>query len=222
MPTKPRTAHTGDIFRLAPCLTSEELLVLLALADYGARIFPSQAALAAKTRLHISTVKRTLATLRKKEIVFSQGWGKALTYRLDLAQAERGGSLTQSEVVAQPERGGRSQGARDPNYQTNYQPNQGPADAGTGGWGVNQELGNRIRQRDPRADFDAQERVCRRVMAQHGLTMPEAQWAWGVFLDVWARTGNAAYDTLAKVTLDLSNARDVRALVMHRIKAVAA
>lgn len=222
MPTKPRTAHTGDIFRLAPCLTSEELLVLLALADYGARIFPSQAALAAKTRLHISTVKRTLATLRKKEIVFSQGWGKALTYRLDLAQPERGGSLTQSEVVAQPERGGRSQGARDPNYQTNYQPNQQPAYAGSGGWGVNQELGNRIRQRDPRADFDAQERVCRRVMAQHGLTMPEAQWAWGVFLDVWARTGNAAYDTLAKVTLDLSNARDVRALVMHRIKAVAA
>jgi hypothetical protein len=225
MPPKPRTAdhaRMGDIFRLAPCLTSEELLVLLALADYGKRIFPSQAALAAKTRLHISTVKRTLASLRTKRIVQSQGWGKALTYRLDLAQGERGGSLTQSEVVAQPERGGRSQGARDPNYQTNHQPNLSPADAGTGGWGISDQVRNRIRQRDPRADFDAQERVCRRVMAQHGLTMPEAQWAWGVFCDVWARTGNAAYDTLSKVTIDLTGARDVRALVLHRIKAVAA
>jgi hypothetical protein len=210
MPSKPRTAdhaRTGDIFRLAPCLTSEELLVLLALADYGKRIFPSQAALAAKTRLHISTVKRTLASLRTKRIVQSQGWGKALTYRLDLAQGERGGSLTQSEVVAQPERGGRSQGARDPNYQTNHQPNLSPADAGTGGWGISDQVRNRIRQR---------------VMAQHGLTMPEAQWAWGVFCDVWARSGNAAYDTLSKVTIDLTGARDVRALVLHRIKAVAA
>jgi len=59
-------------------------------------------------------------------------------------------------------------------------------------------------------------------MAQLGLTMPEAQWAWGVFCDVWARTGNAAYDTLMKVTIDLTGARDVRALVLHRIKAVAA
>jgi hypothetical protein len=222
MPTKPRTAPmTGDIFRLAPCLTSEELLVLLALADYGNRIFPSQAALAAKTRLHISTVKRTLASLRVKQIVHSQGWGKALTYRLDLAHRERGGSLTQSEVVAQPERGGRSQGARDPNYQTNYQPNQGPADAGTGGWGVGSEVANRIRQRDPRADLDAQERVCRRVMAQHGLSYPEAQLAWGRLCDAWARTGSNAYEVLNRLTVNMDGVRDTRAVLLHRLKEVA-
>jgi hypothetical protein len=224
MPSKPRTAdhaRTGDIFRLAPCLTSEELLVLLALADYGKRIFPSQAALAAKTRLHISTVKRTLASLRVKQIVHSQGWGKALTYRLDLAHSERGGSLTQSEVVAHRERGGRSQGARDPNAPTNAPPNLGPADAGAGGWGVVSEVANRIRQLDPRADIDAQERVCRRVLAQHGLTYPEAQLAWGRLCDAWARTGTNAYELLSRATVNMADARDARALLLHRLKEVA-
>ena len=74
----PRT-HSSEVFRLAPCLPSDELLVLLALADYGERIFPSQAALAAKTRLHRSTVNKALQSLRRKEVVQAKGFGKALT-----------------------------------------------------------------------------------------------------------------------------------------------
>jgi len=132
MATPKPANRIGQVFRLAPCLSSDELLVLLALADYGDRIFPSQAALAAKTRLHISTVKRALTGLRSKQVVTAKGYGKALTYMLHLAHAERGTSLTQSEVVAQAERGGRSHRARDPNTQTNYQPNPPPAEAGRG------------------------------------------------------------------------------------------
>ena len=60
--------HLSDVFRLAPCLERDELLVLLALADYGERIFPSQEALALKTSMHRTSVNRALAALRKKEI----------------------------------------------------------------------------------------------------------------------------------------------------------
>ena len=225
MTTKPRMANSGrigDVFRLAPCLTSEELLVLLALADYGDRIFPSQAALAAKTRLHRTTVNRVLASLRTKQVVRSKGWGKALTYHLHLSQPATGGCSAPLQVVSLPATGGVAHGYRDPNSQTNSQPNPGAADAAAGGWEVPDGVGNRIRARDPRADIPAQAKVCRRVMAQHGLTLEEAQRAWLVLCDHWARTGNPAYDTLNRLTVAMDGARDVRAVLLHKLKAVAA
>ena len=222
MATPKPTSRIGDVFRLAPCLTSEELLVLLALADYGTRIFPSQAALAAKTRLSKRTVSRAVSSLRTKRVIATQSWGKALQYRLDLCQRGVGTDASVASVVRQPDVGPTPAWRRDPNSQINSQPNPGAADAAAGGWEVPDGVGNRIRARDPRADIPAQAKVCRRVMAQHGLTLEEAQRAWLVLCDHWARTGNAAYDTLNRLTVAMDGARDVRAVLLHKLKAVAA
>jgi hypothetical protein len=213
----------SDIWRLGTALTPVEKLVALALADYGDRIYPSQGTLAVKTGLHPSTINRVVASLRSKGLVTTSGAGKALSYQLNLSQKSRGTSAPAPEHLSHKSRGALAEKQRDPNESNELAQEPAAADAARGeGWAVFEPIRSRILQRDPRADFGAQERVCRRVMAQHGLTMPEAQWAWGVFCDVWARTGNAAYDTLSKVTIDLTGARDVRALVLHRIKAVAA
>ena len=225
MTTKPRTATSGrigDVFRLAPCLNSEELLVLLALADYGDRIFPSQAALAAKTRLHRVTVNKVLQSLRKKSVVRSKGWGKALTYHLDLSLSATPTCSPRLQVVSLPATGGVAHGYRDPNSQTNSQPNPGAADAAAGGWEVPEDVQGRIRIRDPRADMDAQRRVCAKVMIQHGLTEEEAKRAWRDLCLGWARTGNNAYDLLNREVQQLGGARDVRAVLLHRLKGVAA
>lgn len=227
MTSTPRTANRiGQVFRLAPCLNSEELLVLLALADYGDRIFPSQAALAAKTRLHISTVKRALASLRGKEVVRSKGYGKALTYVLHLAHAERGTSLTESEVVAQAERGGRSHRARDPNTQTNHQTNPLPADAGMGvesPWdGIDPEDQRRIRRWCGRHDADelcaAQRRVTLRTLGDLRLRVTDHGRWWTRLGAVWAETGVAPYQTL-KAELDAigPNVRDRTAVLAFRL-----
>ena len=224
MSTEPRTAppRMGDIFRLAPCLTSDELLVLLALADYGARIFPSQAVLAAKTRLHRSTVNRALQSLRRKEVVRSSGFGKALTYVLDLSPGATGGCRPERQVVSQAATGGVAPSDRDPNYQTNSQPNQRAADAAAGGWEVPEDIEGRIRLRDPRAAVEAQRRVVRRVLEQHGVQGEEARRAWRDLCLAWARTGRSAYDLLQQQTEQLAGARDVRAVLLHRLKGVAA
>ena len=223
------SSRIGDVFRLAPCLTSEELLVLLALADYGDRIFPSQAALAAKTRLHRVTVNRVLAALREKQVVRSKGYGKALTYTLDLSPTATGG-VAEGYTTCSPRlhevlptaTGGVAHGYRDPNSQTNSQPNPRPVNAGTGGWGVPLELRDRIRALDPRGDFVAQEKVCRRVLADHQLTGQDAEAAWRLLVVHWSRTGSDPYSTLNKVTESLAGARDVRALVLHKIRGIAA
>jgi biotin operon repressor len=217
----PKT-HPSEVFRLAPCLTSDELLVLLALADYGERIFPSQAALAAKTRLHRSTVNKALQSLRKKEVVRAKGFGKALTYLLDLSPAATGTCRSERQVVSLAATGGVAPSDRDPNYRTNHQPNQSAADAAAGGRQDFDELVGRIRARDPRADIDAQRRVCSRVMEQHGLAREDIPPAWRLLCLNWARTGNAPYDTLQRIVNSLEGARDVRAVVLHKIKGVAA
>jgi biotin operon repressor len=214
--------HPSEVFRLAPCLTSDELLVLLALADYGERIFPSQAALAAKTRLHRTTVNRALQSLRKKEVVQARGFGKALTYVLDLSQGATPTCSGERQVVSLPATGGVAGSDRDPNYRTNHQPNQGAADAAAGGRQDFDELVGRIRARDPRADIDAQRRVCSRVMEQHGLAREDIPPAWRLLCLNWARTGNAPYDTLQRIVNSLEGARDVRAVVLHKIRGVAA
>jgi biotin operon repressor len=212
----------SDVWRLAPCLTSEELLVLLALADYGDRIFPSQAALAAKTRLHRTTVNRALHSLRKKTVVQSKGSGKALTYTLDLSPTATGTCSARLQVVSPRATGAVAGSDRDPNYRTNSQPNQGAADAAAGGREGFDELVQRIRARDPRADIDAQRRVCSRVLEQHGLAREDIPPAWRLLCLNWARTGNAPYDTLQRIVNSLEGARDVRAVVLHKIRGVAA
>jgi biotin operon repressor len=214
--------HSSDVFRLAPCLTSDELLVLLALADYGERIFPSQAALAAKTRLHRSTVNKALQSLRKKEVVQAKGFGKALTYMLDLSPAATGTCRSERQVVSPAATGGVAPSDRDPNYRTNHQPNPVAADAAQGGRQDFDELVKRIRVRDPRADIDAQRRVCTRVFEQHGLAKDDMPPAWRLLCLNWARTGNSPYDVLQRIVTSLEGARDVRAVVLHKIKGVAA
>lgn len=102
------------------------------------------------------------------------------------------------------------------------QPNPAAADAAAGGWEVPEGLQDRIRQRDPRAEFVAQARVCRRIMAQHGLTLEEAQRTWLALCRSWADTGNNAYEVLAKQTLGLEEGRSPRALLLHRLKEVLA
>lgn len=222
MATPKPTSRIGDVFRLAPCLTSEELLVLLALADYGTRIFPSQAALAAKTRLSKRTVSRAVSSLRTKRVIATQSWGKALQYRLDLCQRGVGTYASVASVVRQPDVGPTPAWRRDQNSQTNSQPNPGAADAAAGGWEVPEDVQGRIRIRDPRADMDAQRRVCAKVMVQHGLTEEEARRAWRDLCLGWARTGNNAYDLLNREVQQLGGARDVRAVLLHRLKGVAA
>jgi hypothetical protein len=226
MATPKPTNRIGQVFRLAPCLSSDELLVLLALADYGDRIFPSQAALAAKTRLHISTVKRALTGLRSKQVVTAKGYGKALTYMLHLAHAERGTSLTQSEVVAQAERGGRSHRARDPNTQTNYQPNPPPAEAGRGvaasPWeGIPEDAIRRIRRWVPEGADElcaAQRRVTERRLLELGVARDQLGRWWSRLGDRWGDTGVPPYDNLA-TTLDGigGDVRDRLAVLAFRI-----
>ena len=70
--------------------------------------------------------------------------------------------------------------------------------------------------------MDAQRRVCAKVMVQHGLTEDEARRAWRDLCLGWARTGNNAYDLLNREVQQLGGARDVRAVLLHRLKAVAA
>jgi hypothetical protein len=226
MATPKPANRIGQVFRLAPCLSSDELLVLLALADYGDRIFPSQAALAAKTRLHISTVKRALTGLRSKQVVTAKGYGKALTYMLHLAHAERGTSLTQSEVVAQAERGGRSHRARDPNTQTNYQPNPPPAEAGRGvaasPWeGIPEDAIRRIRRWVPEGADQlcaAQRRVTERRLLELGVARDQLGRWWSRLGDRWGDTGVPPYDNLA-TTLDGigGEVRDRLAVLAFRI-----
>jgi len=81
---------------------------------------------------------------------------------------------------------------------------------------------HRIRSRGHRADIDAQRRVCSRVMEQHGLAREDIPPAWRLLCLNWARTGNAPYDTLQRIVNSLEGARDVRAVVLHKIRGVAA
>ena len=197
----------SDIWRLGTALTPVEKLVALALADYGDRIYPSQGALAIKTGLHASTINRVVASLRTKGLVSTTGSGKALSYRLNLSQKSRG-ALAEKQ--------------RDPNEPNELAQEPAAADAARGeGWAVFEPIRSRILQRDPRADFGAQAKVCRRILAQHGLTLPEAERAWHDLCGSWARTGVSAYEALNRLTLNMADVRNPRAVLLHRLKEVA-
>lgn len=210
----------SDVFKLE--IGPTDKLVLLALLDYGVKAFPRQETLAAKASISRSALQRSIRRLRTAGYVTTSTKGKALSYRLCCVNVthhdasdrrRRCVSLTQemrqidAGILTSP-------------FNESIQP--APATAGTGGWRVSEGLRNRIRARDPRADFDAQATVCRRIMAQHGLTLPEAEQTWLGLCEAWANTGNNAYELLAKATLNMADARSPRSLLLHRLKEVMA
>lgn len=217
----------SDVWRLAPCLSAEELLVLLALADYGKRIFPSQAALAAKTRLHRTTVNRAIHSLREKKVVQTQGWGKSLNYVLHLSQGATAGCRRERQVVSLPATGGVAGSDRDPNSQTNQPTNHAPPKAAKGGGdhpfdGVDPEAERRIRRWAP-GDTEhlatCQRRVVTRVLGELGVAPGDWRRWWGSLCDRWGDSGVPPYQVL-KAELDGigANVRDRVAVLAFRLK----
>lgn len=211
--------YPSDIWRLGDALSPVEKLVALALLDYGDRIYPSQSHVALKTGLSLATVKRVMRSLRGKMVVSAKRNRKGLVYAFVMAHPDTSEGVTVTPQKCHRDTGSVSQRAT--NYPKNSPTNQNAADA-AGGWEVPEELQERIRQRDPRAEFVAQARVCRRILAQHGLTLEEAKREWRRLCVAWATTGNNAYELLAPKTLGLEEARSPRGLLLHRLREVAA
>jgi hypothetical protein len=212
--------YPSDIWRLGDSLDPLEKLVALALLDYGDRIYPSQAHVAIKTGLSLATVKRVMRSLRAKLVISVKRNRKGLSYAFVMAQPDTSDGVTQTPQKCQPDTGLVSHRAT--NYPKNPLTNQGAAEAAAGGVEVPSDVEARIRMRDPRADIVAQARVCAKVMVQHGLTFDEASRCWRDLCLGWARTGRSAYDLLNEQVQQLAGARDVRAVLLHRLKGVAA
>jgi hypothetical protein len=212
--------YPSDIWRLGDSLDPLEKLVALALLDYGDRIYPSQAHVAIKTGLSLATVKRVMRSLRAKLVISVKRNRKGLSYAFVMAQPDTSDGVTQTPQKCQPDTGLVSHRATNP--PKNPLTNHCAADAAAGGWEVPEDVQGRIRIRDPRADVEAQRRVCAKVMVQHGLTEDEARRSWRDLCLGWARTGRSAYDLLNEQVQQLAGARDVRAVLLHRLKAVAA
>jgi hypothetical protein len=212
--------YPSDIWRRGDALDPLEKLVALALLDYGDRIYPSQSHVAAKTGLSLATVKRVMRSLRAKLVISVKRNRKGLAYAFVMAQPDTFESVTQTPVKAQPDTDPVSQRAT--NYPKNYPTNQGAPDGAAGGWEVPSDVEGRIRIRDPRAEVAAQRGVCRRVLLQHGFTEEEARHNWRNLCLEWARTGTSAYDILKEEVQQLAGARDVRAVLLHRLKRLAA
>lgn len=224
------TLRTGDVFRLGDAVTPEEKLVLLALIDYGARIYPSQGTLALKTGYSVRTVRNVVKSLREKGLITTtQRGAKALTYTVVAPSSEANGAASDRHHVQRREAPRAAQCGTPCSgiltTQGTTQPNQALAIASTG-WGVNShEMWQSIVARDPRAtlDLDSQVRVTAKVLGQYGMSQDEASTAWQFLVRIWAHTGNRPYDTLTRV-LDksLDGAKDVASVVLHRIKREAA
>ena len=201
-------------------------LVLLALLDYGRLAYPRQAVLAAKCGISRSTCQRALEQLRASGVLTTSSRGKALVYHINLTgedrrqdDASRSVKLTQEMHQYDASIGvNMTQGSE--LVQLTSPPNQANANAFSG-WAVQEDIANRIRQRDPRADFKNQCSVCRRVLVSHGLSDRDALGAWRLLLEHWARSGNDAYSTLKHHTENLGGARDVAKVVLHRLQGVA-
>lgn len=201
-------------------------LVLLALLDYGRLAYPRQAVLAAKCGISRSTCQRALDQLRASGVLTTSSRGKALVYQINLTgedrhqdDASRSIKMTQEMHQDDASSGVKmTQGSE--LVQLTSPPNQANANAFSG-WAVQDDIANRIRQRDPRADLDAQSKVCRRVLVSYGLSDRDAVGAWRLLLEHWARSGNDAYATLKHHTENLGGARDVAKVVLHRLQGVA-
>jgi len=224
------TLRTGDVFRLGDALAPEEKLVLLALLDYGSRIYPSQGTLALKTGYSVRTVRNVVKALRDKGLITtSQRGAKALTYTVTAPSNEARGAASDRHAVPHREAPRAAQcGTPCSGIITTpvtTPPNQALAIASSG-WGIDsEELWQRIVARDPRApmDLSAQVRVTAKVLGQYGLSQDEASTAWSILVRVWAHTGNRPYDTVSKVLeKSLDGAKDVASVVLYRLKAVAA
>lgn len=210
----------SDIWKLEVDYRSK--VVLLALLDYGVRAWPRQSTLATKCGMGRRTLQRTLDELRESGRIATKTRGKALTYMvIDLRQRDASTCATGAPEMRLRGAGiGASvaQGS-ELSYLTSP-PNYASATA-LGGWEVEDGIANRIRQRDPRADFTSQCSVCRRVLISHGLSDRDALGAWRLLLEHWARSGNDAYATLKHHTENLGGARDVAKVVLHRLQGVA-
>ncbi|NBX31118.1 MAG: hypothetical protein EBR07_00080 [Planctomycetes bacterium] len=201
-------------------------LVLLAILDYGRIAYPRQAVLAAKCGISRSTCQRALDQLRVSGVLTTSSRGKALVYRINLTgeempqvDASRSINMTQEKHQDDASIGVKMMQGSELVHLTSP-PNQQTATA-VSGWEVQDDIANRIKQRDPRADIKSHCSVCRRVLISYGLSDRDAVGAWRLLLEHWARSGNDAYSTLKFHTENLSGARDVAKVVLHRLQGVA-
>lgn len=201
----------SDVFRLGDALTPEEKLVLLALIDYGARIYPSQGTLALKTGYCVRTIRTVVKALREKGILTtSQRGSKALTYSVVLnpVHAARDAAVGRHAVQRNAARDAAQCGMPCSGIRTSQGTSQGtlaPATAGKGGeaspWdGIDQEDQRKIRNWHPRDVDDlcaAQRRVTLRKLADLGIRVTDhARW-WRRLGERWGQIGVPPYDQLA-------------------------
>lgn len=214
--------YPSDIWRLGDSLDPHEKLVALALLDYGDRIYPSQAHVAIKTGLSLATVKRVMRSLRAKLVVSVKRNRKGLSYAFVMAHTDTPDGVSLTPQKCQPDTGSVSHRAT--NYPKNHPTNQsGPPEGGRGGVvELSQDIRSAIARRDPRGDVDAQHRVVTRMLGEHGLTGPAARDAWIALARNWARTGNGAYETLSELLAGMVDVRDPAAVLMYRIRRLAA
>ncbi len=207
-------------------LDGTQKLVLLAILDYGRLAYPRQAVLAAKCGISRSTCQRTVDALRISGVLTTTTRGKSLVYRVNLTGQEMPQSDASRSIKLTPEMHqiDASIGVKltSGSYLANgtIPSNQQTATA-VSGWEVQDDIANRIKQRDPRADIKSHCSVCRRVLISHGLSDRDALGAWRLLLEHWARSGNDAYSTLKFHTENLGGARDVAKVVLHRLQGVA-
>jgi len=214
--------YPSDIWRLGDALEPNEKLVALALLDYGDRIYPSQAHVAIKTGLSLATVKRVMRSLRAKLVVSVKRNRKGLSYAFVMAQPDTIDGVSVTPQKCQPDTGSVSHRAT--NYPKNHPTNQsGPPEGGRGGVvALSDDIRSAIAMRDPRGNVDAQHRVVSRMLGEHGVIGNAAQEAWIALARNWARTGNGAYETLAEMLASMVEVRDPAAVLMYRIRRLAA
>ena len=201
----------SDVFRLGDALTPEEKLVLLALIDYGARIYPSQGTLAVKTGYCVRTIRTVVKALREKGILTtSQRGAKSLTYSVTMnpVHEARDAAVGRHGVQRNAARDAAQCGMPCSGILTSQGTSQGtpaPATAGKGGeaspWdGIDQEDQRKIRNWHPREVDDlcaAQRRVTLRKLADLGIRVTDhARW-WRRLGERWGQIGVPPYDQLA-------------------------
>jgi len=219
----------SDVFRLGDALDPLEKLVTLALLDYGPRAFPAQQTLAVKCGLSRRCIQNVLERLRQKGVVTTSSTGKALTYVIDLRPEMRTTCAPCCAPRAQEMRTACASDAhhvrRDPNESNGTSP-PNPERATPAGWwgGIPSDLRDTIRRRDDGADLvvAGQLRVVTQQLAGVGITAEaDIGHAWRLLCKVWATVGRRPYDTVQAALSRLDGAKDVRALVMYRLRGAA-
>jgi hypothetical protein len=201
----------------------DEKLLVLALLDYGPLAFPKQATLARKTGLARRTVQRIVKRLSSEGgtspiAIRVERRSRGLVYRVVMRQRDADESVSVTPMMRQPD-APRCVSVTPPSklVQGTSPPNPETATA-VGGWEVPSEVVQAIRVRDPRATPEAHGTVCRRILAQYGIEGRDAVECFRTLCLAWAKTGNNAYEILAGHTESLEGARDVRAVLLARIR----